>query len=150
MHATLSQSDTLTTATDPKVIYDPVNMTITATVIVSLPPGAGDITITTAPITIPKDTWTLFWDLVVDTPGIVAQFADPGIIFLPPLPPKVTVVKEPSGDATRWTAELRNEVLGVNAFNYDIAVSWSPINAAVVATVTVHDPTIVVTKDPIG
>jgi hypothetical protein len=150
MHATLSQSDTLTTATDPKVIYDPVNMTITATVIVSLPPGAGDITITTAPITIPKDTWTLFWDLVVDTPEINAWFADPGIIFLPPLPPKVTVIEQPSGGPVRWTAVLKNEVVGVNAFNYDIAVAWSTNVSEVLAHTTVHDPTIVVTKDPIG
>jgi hypothetical protein len=150
MQATLSQPATLTAATEPTVTYDPVRMTITATVIVSLEPDRSEITITAAPITIPKDTWTLFWDLVVDTPGLTAEFAKPGIVFLPPLPPKVKILKEPGGDALRWTAEIGNEVVNVNTFSYDIAVSWSLSNAEVTGTITVHDPTIVVTKDPIG
>ncbi len=149
MQATLTQPAT-TTAVESTVTYDTENMTITATVVVTLAPEASDITITTAPITIPKDTWTLFWDLVVDTPGLSAEFANPGIVFLPPLPPKVTVIQEPSGTATRWTAVLKNEVVGVNSFNYDIGIDWSFGEFAVIEHLTVHDPTIVVTKDPIG
>jgi hypothetical protein len=145
---------------DPTVIYDSKAMTITSSVIVTLAEGAKDVTIMAAPVTVPRDTWTLIWNLVVDTPGLTAVFAGPGIILLPPLPPKVAVVEWPSAvTPTRSTATLGNAVLGTNAFNYDIAVDWSfsvspsmgtfPLEPLTVQT-TVHDPTIVVTKDPIG
>jgi hypothetical protein len=150
MNTTLSQPVPLTAATDPIVIYDPVNKTITATVVVSLPPGAEDITIETAPIAVPQGTWTLYWDRVVDTPGLFAVFNEKkGIVFLPPLPPKVTVLEEPSGTAVRWTARLSNEVITVNEFSYDIGIDWAVSVTDVIARTTVHDPTIVVTKDPI-
>jgi hypothetical protein len=139
------------TVSDPTVTYDTERMTITLSVIVSLAEGAKDVTIMAAPVTIPKDTWTLIWNLVVDTPGLVADFANPGIVLLPPLPPKVTVVAGPSAvSSTRWTATFKNEVLTTNTFSYDIAIDWSYGATKVLGQTTIHDPTIVVTKDPIG
>jgi len=149
MPSTLIQ--TIEQLADPTVTYDTERMIITLSVIVTLAEGAKEVTITAAPVTIPKDAWTLIWDLVVDTPGLVANFADHGIVLLPPLPPKVTVVEGPSSvSPSRWTATFQNEVLNTNAFSYDIAVDWSHGATEVLVRTTVHDPTIVVTKDPIG
>lgn len=76
------------------------------TVVVALEKGQPDITTLVAPVTIPAGTWTLFWNLVVDTIGLNARFnSAKGISLTPPLPPKVTVVAGPSGiSPDRWTA----------------------------------------------
>ncbi len=152
MPSTLSQPATLTAGQEPTVTYDPANHTITSTVIVAVPPSESGITVTTAPLAIPHGSWTLFWDLMVaTTPELHAEFGDPGITFpLESLPPNITVESQPSGDATQVSAKIRNHVTTTNSFNYDVNVSWSLGESDVVVKHTVHDPTIVVTQDPIG
>ncbi|HEV8579293.1 MAG TPA: hypothetical protein VGX68_09440 [Thermoanaerobaculia bacterium] len=134
---------------EPTVTFDAENMTVTLKVVVFLPEGAEDIVIETAPAAIPHGNWTFVWVLDVSTSGLIAEFADPGII-LGSLPPLVRVLKAPSGTAETWTAQLRNEVQSANAFNYDIAVDWHLLEDNVIRNVTIHDPTIAVTTDPIG
>jgi hypothetical protein len=134
---------------EPTVTFDAENRIVILKVVVFLPEGGSDIVIEAAPAAIPHGDWTFVWDLDVSTSGLVAQFANPGII-LGSLPPQVRILKAPSGIAEEWTAQLRNEVQSANAFNYDIAVEWHLREDEVLHKVTVHDPTIAVTTDPIG
>ncbi|HEY7215746.1 MAG TPA: hypothetical protein VIC28_14030 [Thermoanaerobaculia bacterium] len=125
-------------------------MSISLTVVVSLPEGQEDINIDAAPVAFPHGRWTLYWSLVVDTPGLIAEFGDPGII-LPPssgLPAKVSVVSGPAADGDDWTAEFQSDVLSANAFNYEISIDWHLSTEEVTRNVTIHDPTISVTNDP--
>lgn len=149
MQATLTQP-MQTIGTDSTVTYHPVNNTIAVTVVVSHEEGQPDITTLVAPVTIPTGTWTLFWNLVVDTIGLNAVFNPAkGILLTPPLPPKVTVVSQPAAvSPEQWKATFTNEVTDVNAFTYVTGIDWSFGVSALVGT-TFHDPTIAVTKDPI-
>jgi hypothetical protein len=133
-------------------VYDEKTMTIHIEVAVYLNSTGSDIDILAAPVLLPADEWTLFWNLRVEGEGIEASFADPGgIVFAPEIPPRVTVVEEPHAvSGTEWTAKVLNQVVGVNLFHYTIAVEWSPIGANGPQRVTKKDPTIAVTSDPIG
>lgn len=152
---------TATTSTTATVTYDPAQKTIAIEVIASLPTGASDLELEVSPVTVPRDTWTLIWDLVVTTPGLNVDFSDPGIILpleSPQKPQQVTVVSLPASDgAGRWTAQLRNDGSDIAEFRYDIASDWFLIDSAdpavdpIVKTKHIcHDPTIALVKEPIG
>jgi hypothetical protein len=152
---------TATTSTTATVSYDPAQKTIAIEVIASLPTGASNLEFEVSPVAVPRDTWTLIWDLVVTTPGLSAEFSDPGIILpleSPQKPQQVTVVSPPASDGVgRWTAQLRNDGSDIAEFSYFIVVDWFLISSVdpavdpiVKITQTCHDPTISVVKEPMG
>lgn len=152
MISTLRKASAEVTHPEPTITFDAANMTVTLKVVVFLPEGGSDIVIEAAPAAIPHGEWTFVWDLDVSLP-VIAQFANPGIILPAPgssLPPLVRVTKAPSGTAEEWTATLKNDVQSAQAFNYDIAIDWHLETEEVIQHVTIHDPTIAVTTDPIG
>jgi len=164
MHAAarIQQVEDVETTTGPTVTYDSTNQTIAATVIVSLPSGAEDLVYDTPLIGIPGPgelgpRWTVFWNLQLgDGLSSVSFPASDGIVVPATgttLPPHVT----PSGSqmgasSTQWQVTIENTVTGANSFNYDITAVGTPVQVSTLAsfTTTTHDPTIVVTKDPIG
>ena len=134
------------------VVYDSQNFEISATFVVSLAPGQEDASIQTAPITVPAGTWTLRWNLIPGSGVTTAIFPlQDGIVPRPPVPPNVSVDSSQRNPdkATQWVLELTNQVVSVNSFNYDILINWSSGSNALLRHL-VHDPTIAVTKDPIG
>lgn len=150
---------TAMTSTTATVTYDPAQKTIAIEVIASLPTGTSNLELEASPVTVPRDTWTLIWDLVVTTPGIRVDFSDPGIILpleSPQKPHQVTVVSLPASDgAGRWTAQLRNDGSDTAELSYDIAVDLidsadSAVDPIVKTTHIRHDPTIALVKEPIG
>jgi hypothetical protein len=133
-------------------VYDEKTMTVHIEVAVYLNSTGSDIEILAAPVLLPADEWTLFWNLRVEGEEIEASFTDPGgIVFSPEIPSRVTVVEEPHAvSGAEWTAKVLNQVVGVNLFHYTITIAWSPIGANGPERVTKKDPTIAVTSDPIG
>jgi hypothetical protein len=136
------------------ISHDLENKVITVEVMVAQAPGSDTITISAPPVSVPSGTWTVSWDLVVTTPGLVAQFGSPGIALYKEsqLPPDVTVVSLPTAvSSQRWALQLSNEVSDVNTIDYGIGIDWMSTGGTrtIPALVTtLHDPTIVVVKDP--
>lgn len=136
------------------ISHDLENKVITVEVMVAQPLGSDTITISAPPVSVPSGTWTVNWDLVVITPGLVAQFGSPGIALYKEshLPLNVTVLRLPTVvSPQRWALQLRNEVSDVNSIDYGIGIDWMSAGGThtIPALVTtLHDPTIVVVKDP--
>jgi len=136
------------------ISHDLANKVITVEVMVAQAPDSGTITISAPPVALPSGIWTVYWDLVVTTPGLVAQFGSPGIALSTksPLPAKVTVVNSPAAvSSQRWALQLGNEVSDVNTLDYGIGIDWSSAGATHTIPALVpafEDPTIVVVKDP--
>ena len=134
------------------ISHDSVNRIISVEVMVSQPSDSSMVTIYAPPITVPSGTWTVNWDLVVTTEGLLAQFASSGIALLTdcPLPSKVTVVSPPAAVSLhRWSLQLGNDVDDVNTLGYGIGIDWSSAGGTGTALLPAyHDPTIVVVKDP--
>jgi hypothetical protein len=157
------EEDVITT-TGPTVTYDAGNQTIAATVIVSLPSGAEDLVYDTPLIGIPGPgelgpRWTVFWNLQLGDGLSSVSFPESDGIVVPAtgttLPPHVTVTPSSShmgSSSTQWQVTIENTVTGANSFNYDITAIGIPVQVSTLASfkTTTHDPTIVVTKDPIG
>jgi hypothetical protein len=154
MNATLTQN-VQETGTDSKVTYDRLSRTITVPIFVSLNPDQS-ISWEIDPVTLPKDEWTLVWNLEVGTPGLSAHFREEDGIVLSSLPPDVSKVLPPARvSATQWKATFRNEILpvsGFNGFKYEAHIGWST-EAGLVSIPSFHhahhDPTIAVTSEPI-
>jgi hypothetical protein len=154
---------TAVTSTTVTVAYDPAIKTIDIEVILSL--NALGVQFEVAPVTVPRGTWTLTWDLVVTTAGLKATFNGAGIILppapspLPSLPPllalpqDVTVVSGPmSLGAGRSTAKLKNDGIGVAAFKYYLVVDSLVSSGGFFEEkkTVYHDPTIAVVEEPMG
>ena len=136
----------LTTTTEPTVTYNTENRQITATVIATPAQEPNQFDSTVAPLTVPRGTWTVFWDLISESaPAVFSSFDLPEN----PLPSgNVTVSgSQPVNplDATQWTAVIENHVTDFNGFNYTFFLE--PQGAA--EPLSRHDPSIA-TSDPIG
>jgi hypothetical protein len=150
--ATIEQpSPTPLTDDVSSVHYDTDGSDISVTVIVSLFEGRTIVTV--APLTVPKGTWTVLWNLVAG-PGISSvRFPQTDGIFVPPdqqppIPRNVTLSGSQWNSDTQWQLQVENAVTTINSFNYDITVE--PVDASDVSLgpIVVHDPTIAVTQDP--
>jgi hypothetical protein len=136
----------------PTVMYDSVNNVIIVEVVVAQSPRAGKILISAPPVTIPTGRWTVSWELMVSTSGLIASFANPGIVLPTTLPPSVTCLATTSVSEGRWTAQFDNEVVNVESFHYEIgidSVSNTGTHRGQIHVMTYQDPTIAVVKDPI-
>ncbi len=147
--------------TEPTVTYDAKNQVVSATVIVSLPPDLTDLVYAAPLIGVPGPgelgpTWTVLWNLIAGE-GLSSVFfpSSDGIVLPSPgtsLPPNVQNLESHLGSVdTQWIVVLRNTVTDVNMLNYDITATGASFAITPLSfTTTTHDPTIVVTKDPIG
>ena len=150
---------------NPMVIFDQENMTIKAIVVVSLATQNGSPLKIQAPlIAVPgpsplesASSWKVIWTLVPGSGLQSAQFF-PGVgiripsMTNPDLPNLVTISASArvADRPAQWQATISNGVITANSFNYDMVVTGTPTNIQLSAvTVTVHDPTIAVTKDPL-
>jgi hypothetical protein len=151
MPATIEQAMSIptTTAMMPTITHDAPNQIVTVYVVVTLNPDGQDITIAAAPVALLQGPWSVRWNLIVATPGLHAQFGDPGILIdAAGLPPRVsvgTILSQPDHCA----AQVSNAAQSSNQFNYWISVTWMWGNSETMVK-TVHDPTIAVTQDPVG
>jgi hypothetical protein len=133
------------------VHYDTDGSEISVTVIVSL--FDGNTIVTVAPLTVPKGTWTVLWNLVAG-PGISSvRFPQTDGIFVPPdqqppIPRNVTLSGSQRNSDTQWQLQVENTVTTINSFNYDITVEPLDTSAVSLGPTVVHDPTIAVTQDP--
>jgi hypothetical protein len=136
------------------ISHDLENKVINVEVIVAQTSGSDTITISAPPVSVPSGTWTVNWDLVVITPGLVAQFGSPGIALSTkrPLPEEVAVVDSPAMvSSQRWGLKLQNQVSDVDTLDYGIGIDWMSAGGTHTIPALVpafHDPTIVVVKDP--
>jgi len=167
MHAAarIQPAAILETTLEPSVTYDAKNQQIHATVIVSLPQGAGDLVYQTPLIGVPGpgdlgNAWTVFWK-VLPGEGLTSVTFEAGDGIVVPasgtsLPPNVHASDSQMGSSLdEWQITIANTVTGTNSFNYDITCVGIPSGPSAEVglkrfTTTTHDPTIVVTKDPIG
>ncbi len=151
----------------PTVTYDYANQRITATVIVGWDAATKELVVHAPLIAIPKggkpSPWTLLWKVLPDPTTVSkASFrsATEGVEIPedyngPNLPPKVTISRlepVPSPDAQppkHWTATIANTVRSSNSFHYILSVKGTPLGTTQ-AMFKRHDPTIVVTPDPMG
>jgi hypothetical protein len=95
------------------------------------------------------------WKLVPRGDLSSADFDTDGIVFpstTPPMPPNVSSSNSAlvEGAQDQWTVTIENWVTDVNSFHYDISVQAPIPGSPKPFLKTVHDPTIVVTLDPIG
>jgi len=158
---------TESTTADPVTVQDPVfdlaNKEITAEVLVSLidaPPG---LSIQVSPgIFIPgsgapdkPSIWTMIWNVKCDATLESASFENrsQGIAIPGGLPPGIAILT--SGPSVlgslpgQWTITFENSLTTQppQTFNYDILIQAQSNGTKQLRK---HDPTIVVTKDPMG
>ena len=150
---------------NPVVIFDQDAKTIKATVVISLANQKGlplrfQAPLIAVPGPLPPEgssSWTVIWTLVPGS-GLQSVVFDPdGGIAIPSstnpfLPSNVRISGSGmvGGQPAQWQVTVENWVTGANSFNYDLDVIATPIDSGLAAfRVTVHDPTIAVTKDPI-
>ncbi len=141
----------------PSVIYDPVHQVITATVIVGFDATTSNLVVHAPPIAIPKgvesSSWTVLWNVVPDATLQSASFLSTSEgVEIPGqnLPPEVTLTTLGEGQSLdQWQATFVNAVTGPNSFNYILLVKGTPLGSTL-AMFKRHDPTIVVTPDPMG
>jgi hypothetical protein len=132
---------------EPTVTYNATEHQIFATVI-AIPEPDDHFTALVAPITIPKGTWTVFWNVINESAP--AEFSSIEIPADPLSSGNVTVSDSdavpPPPPATQWTAVIENKVTSFNGFNYTIVLvpqgQTNPLSR--------HDPAIAVSSDPIG
>ena len=146
----------------PTVTYDPVNQVITATVIVGFDTTTSSLVVHAPLIAVPKgvesSSWTALWNVAPDATLQSASFRSTSEgVEIPGqnLPPEVTLlalgpVPSPSPQSPdQWQATFGNAVTGPNSFNYILSVKGTPLGSTL-AMCKRHDPTIVVTPDPMG
>lgn len=145
------------TTEEPTVTYNAVQRQIAATVIASFLLGEVEPTFDfEAPlIAIPgpgkgSDIWTVTWTLEPG-PGVVSAIFDKeNGISIPQVPSRLRIRESfrVPDQPSQWQVTFQNNVISANSFNYVIKGDvkgaddrWLPFS---------HDPTIVVTQDPIG
>jgi hypothetical protein len=138
------------TTTQPTTTYDIATQTINISVIVSPGPDPENPDIVAAPCSVPRGDWTLFWNLQVE--GGTATFEN---VSLPanPLPSgNVSVSGSALVNPSRWTAQIHNQVMDFNGFDYNIEVNWAQDSGSIIPAfhLVTKDPAIAVTSDPIG
>jgi hypothetical protein len=132
--ASLDRAVSAAATADPTVTYDVANKKIQATVIATLlQPNEYDVV--APPLSVPKATWTVFWNLQSDDPSAEISVDLPSN----PLPSgNVTVSNSGRVSPTQWTAIIANNTLSFNGFSYGIHVGQSSLQY----------PTVAVTPDP--
>jgi hypothetical protein len=160
MLATIARPTAVAAAIEePTVTFNAIQRQSTATVIVFLPPGQEKVFFEDPLIAIPgpsqqSDLWTVIWTLVPG-PGITSVFfsTDKAGIEIPQeeLPPRLQIMESSPvlGEPSQWQVTFRNNVISANSFNYAINAEAIPDDARQLKPIR-HDPTIVVTQDPIG
>jgi hypothetical protein len=143
----------------PDVAFNAGQRMIAATVIVSLPLGATEPIFEAPLIAIPgpgqgSDLWTVIWTLVPG-PGIIsATFnKEHGITFSmeEPFPPNLRIKEsfQVPDHPDQWQTTFQNNVISAHSLRYFIHVEL--VRATDRQRLFFrHDPTIVVTQDPIG
>lgn len=141
----------------------PVSTLCNRTLIVPLavvPPleEGGDPSLLCAPFIVPQGSWTIVWNLVTlsaprgaeDPPALQATFAA-GRGILPVFGQELRLLNCWQLSPTQWAASIVNEIeKRADAVTYDIAFDYGGKNGGYRSQdVCHHDPTIVVTKDPI-
>jgi hypothetical protein len=159
MVSTLKQSAAqLNTTQSPSVSFDVSQKTIAANVIVSKPatdlifdapifgvPGSGSSGV---PV-----TWTVTWTVVAGDGLDSVSFTSPGIVIpatgssLPDGVSGPVDTNSVADNPAQWQAAITQAVTDVNAFNYTLIVEADSEGTKVPGS---HDPTIVVTLDPMG
>jgi hypothetical protein len=120
-------------------------------------------TMVCAPFLVPKGIWTIVWNLVTlheprgkdDPEPLQATFAEKGIA--PLFGQEVKLLTPPwQVSPTQWAVSIDNQTeKRADALSYDIAIQYGPANNSGdrrvyrANEICHHDPTIVVTKDPI-
>jgi hypothetical protein len=128
--------------TEPSVTYNIEGRQIFATVLANPAAEPGKFDVVAPPISLFKQEWTVFWDLIsTEAP---AEFS---LIDLPADPlHSGNVIVSDSGlvSPTQWSAKIDNHVTNFNGFNYLIQV----VPQGQVEPLTRHDPSISVVPDP--
>lgn len=136
----------------PTVTYDPVNRKICATVMASWDAIEGFIV--QAPIiAIPKGGelfhWTVLWTLQSD--GTLDSLSFEGIevpMGGTTMPAGVGLLTSGQGpDSNQWQIAIDNRAESASPFNYTLSLTGTPAGTTQ-PRVKKHDPTIVVTLDP--
>jgi hypothetical protein len=146
----------------PTVTYDHLGKLITATVIVRLDTITDELVVQAPLVAIPKGgeslRWTVLWTIQPDATLQSASFysAIEGVeIQGQNIPPGVILLMSGPGQSQdplfpdQWQVTIENDVAGPNSFRYTLSVTGTPIGTAQ-PRFKKHDPTIVVTPDPIG
>jgi hypothetical protein len=149
MLATIEQTTcSLEIPTEPTVTFDSLN-SITMWVIVSSLQGAHSFKAPPLAINGPKLgespwTWTVVWNFVPDSS--VGGFDRFEVQFpTPPPAPGITLGTPQQNTKTQVQATITfDETLKLTSFNYDLSAVVNNVQQVV------HDPTIVVTPEPIG
>jgi hypothetical protein len=130
---------------EPTVQFDVATRTIYLTVIVS----NSTPNVLAPPCDVPKGRWTLVWTLQPDTAEIKVSFGHVNL-YAYPHPPGVTII-DSALSGNEWRAEIDNQVMDVNKFDYKIAthVDSGSEDVKTYMTIPPHDPTIAVTSEPI-
>jgi hypothetical protein len=165
MHATQATMERTTTEPAcgeyPSVTYDQASSRITATLVVSLPAGSEEPSVEAPMIALPAtkvgaSPWMLVWRLHPDPASVVSAHFEPtkgvqlpGAGCSTPLGVEVGL-SERGPQEDHWHVAIENHASSTSEFKYDVSVCAHPIFATIgPIQVTVHDPTIVVTPDPI-
>lgn len=141
----------------PTVTYDPVNRKICATVMASW--NAIDGFIVQAPIiAIPKGGelfhWTVLWTIQSDGTLDSLSFSSPFEGIEVPtrdttMPAGVGLLTSGQGPGSnQWQIAIDNRADSASPFNYTISLTGTPAAGTAQPQVKKHDPTIVVTLDP--
>ncbi|HEX3128177.1 MAG TPA: hypothetical protein VH394_12680 [Thermoanaerobaculia bacterium] len=148
---------------EPTAIFDREGRLITAEVIVSWDSIEDKLIVQAPIIDIPgpgtedePSPWTVLWKLMPDCSTIqLATFnsSSQGVIIPGPtsvLPLGVSLLEsEPGETPDQWRVLIENKARSLSSFNYDLAITGTLISADIKHHRD-HDPTIVVTPDPIG
>jgi hypothetical protein len=129
---------------EPTVRFDVQTATIFLTVIATPNPEiSGEFNVVAAPVSVPRGTWKMVWDLRSSDELDRADFDK---VVLEPNPlPNVQTSDSRQVSPTEWRAVIDNHVTSFNGFSYFIHV----VPAGKLQPVTRHDPSIAVTSDPI-
>jgi hypothetical protein len=161
MVSTLEQSAAqLNTTQLPSVTYDVSQKKISVTVIVSKPSGSTDLTFDAPIFGVPGSgssgvsaTWTVTWTVVPGDGLDSVSFNSPGIVIPAAgssLPDRVSDPVDTEAvpeSSDQWQATIVQQVTDVNAFSYTLSVTGDIGGTLILDS---HDPTIVVTLDPMG
>lgn len=145
----------------PTVTYDLKEKLITATVIVSWDSVLGDLVVQAPIISIPgpgttgePSIWTVLWEAKPDPATLSSASFDSQGILIPALntsmPFGVSLLSlEPVSSPDGIEVTLENDVTSDGSLNYTVSVTGTRIGEGQ-PRYKQHDPTIVVTQEPIG
>lgn len=143
----------------PTVVYDPVNQTVFATVVLSLSKeDTGQYDHMIPPICVPGpagSTWAVQWSLATSD-GLSATFKESGIRVPAaegkPVPRDILYAGSTILEPGVCLAQLTNNVSAIDYFNYSLILSVSLDDKILTPSTffSTVDPTIAVVKEPMG